>query len=416
MSQLRLSTPSPTPKPTDAKDLRNGNLSAVLSVIAREFPVSQSRIVAATGLKKPTVASLVTELVSLGWVRVSGDLPSAGGRPSQLLSPNPDSGILLALRIGLEGVSVLVVDMALQELALTVSAVDISTMTAHDSVLHLADIIIHELSELSHPAGIRGISLALPGVVDLRGTSLYAPGLPWHGSDFADLLRNHLDGRVPPDIPIHIQNEANLATLAEQRWGQTLEEANFVYILGEAGVGGGIVIDGRLVRGYRGAAGEIGHMTVDVNGPPCSCGRFGCWALFISEDALVRRIGGKLQKGHPSSLVGGPLTSARIVDAAEAGDELAREELSRVRKYLVAGIANLAAVYDPETIVIAGFLQYAFKNDLERISRELGAWPMADQVYKNLQVTFSKFGREGSLWGGVAAIYAYLTEPVRLRA
>jgi glucokinase len=189
-----------------------------------------------------------------------------------------------------------------------------------------------------------------------RATVVFAPHLSWRNEP----LRESLGSRVA--LPIFVDNDANAAVWAEHRFGAGRGESHLVMVNLGTGIGGGIVLDGRVIRGRFGIAGEFGHMQVVPDGIRCECGNRGCWEQYASGNALVREARALFSAGSPvvSDLfdrVGGrpeDLTGPLVTEAARDGDPLARELLSEIGRWLGIGIADLAAALDPGTFVIGG--------------------------------------------------------------
>ncbi len=211
------------------------------------------------------------------------------------------------------------------------------------------------------PAGVGGgvpVGVGVPGMVDRQGRLVFAPNLPQgQGIDWPSLLSERLNGR-----DVMVDNDANLAVLAEHRLGAARGFRHVVMITLGTGIGGGIVVDGRIHLGSSGFAGEIGHMVVDPSGPPCPCGRRGCWERYASgaglgvrarEAAMAGRLHDVVQRsgGDPESVRGEDVSAA-----AAAGDPEARQVIEDVGWWVGFGLANLAGVLDPECFVLGGGL------------------------------------------------------------
>ncbi len=200
------------------------------------------------------------------------------------------------------------------------------------------------------------VGVGAPGMVDRRGRLCFAPNLPQaQGVDWNELIGGQLPGRT-----LLIENDANLAVLAEHRLGAARGFGHVVMVTLGTGIGGGIVVDGRVQVGSAGFAGEIGHMVVDPAGPVCPCGRRGCWERFASgaglgvlarEAALAGRLGEvvRLAGGDPESVRGEDVSAA-----AAAGDPAAQQVIAEVGWWIGFGLANLAGVLDPECFVLGG--------------------------------------------------------------
>ena len=225
---------------------------------------------------------------------------------------------------------------------------------------HVAEAVAQVAAELDANLGpdtaSAPIGIGAPGMVDRHGRLCFAPNLPQaHGVDWTALIGDRLPGRR-----VVIENDANLAVLAEHRIGAARGFHHVVMVTLGTGIGGGIVVDDRVQVGAAGFAGEIGHMVVDPNGPPCPCGRSGCWERFASgaglgvrarEAALAGRLGEvvRVAGGDPESVRGEDVSAA-----AAAGDPAARRVIEEVGWWIGFGLANLSCVVDPECYVLGG--------------------------------------------------------------
>ncbi len=216
--------------------------------------------------------------------------------------------------------------------------------------------VVEELLE-AHPDDIGAVGIGAAGFVAAdRATVVFAPHLSWRNEP----LRQALAHRV--SLPIFVDNDANAAVWAEHRFGAGRGESHLVMVNLGTGIGGGIVLDGRVIRGRFGIAGEFGHMQVVPDGIRCECGNRGCWEQYASGNALVREARALISAGSPvvSDLfdrVGGrpeDLTGPLVTEAARDGDPLARELLGEIGRWLGIGMADLAAALDPGTFVVGG--------------------------------------------------------------
>ncbi|GAB3768126.1 glucokinase [Nocardioides ginsengisegetis] len=212
---------------------------------------------------------------------------------------------------------------------------------------------------------VEGVGIAAAGFVDAEGARvMFAPHLPWRGEHVRDRLAERWGTTVA------LNNDANCAALAEVTYGAGRGASDVVMITLGTGIGGALVLGGRVHRGRNGMAGEFGHMQVVPDGQPCECGNRGCWEQYSSGNALVRfaraRIGHEptvleeLCQGNPDLLVG-PM----VTEAAEAGDLVARQAFGSVGEWLGVGVANLVAAFDPDCVVVGGGVSAAGDRLLE---------------------------------------------------
>jgi glucokinase len=209
-------------------------------------------------------------------------------------------------------------------------------------------------ASLNHP--LRGVGISSPGPADLtRGVITDSPNLPgWHNIPLVDLISQQLA------VPVWLENDANAAALAEHRLGAGRGSRHMILVTIGTGIGGGLILDGRLYHGASGGAGEIGHMVVEPQGRVCGCGRRGCLEAMASGGALnatAREIAAAAPAGAVARIARREAVEpdARILDeASESGDPTARAAIERAGTYLGAGLTNLVNVFNPEVIVIGG--------------------------------------------------------------
>ncbi|GHC69886.1 glucokinase [Nocardiopsis terrae] len=219
------------------------------------------------------------------------------------------------------------------------------------------DTIVSVVSELRREFAVRAVGVGAAGFVDERRSRvLFAPHLSWRQEPLRDALSLRLG------LPVVVENDANASAWAEVRAGSGQGVDDVVVVNLGTGIGGAIVLDGRLRRGRYGIAGEFGHMTVVPGGHRCECGNRGCWEQYASGNALTREARELVAAESPvagalSQAVGGDpglITGALVSELARKGDPACRELLEEAGGWLGSGLANLAAAFDPELFVIGG--------------------------------------------------------------
>lgn len=206
-----------------------------------------------------------------------------------------------------------------------------------------------------------GVGIGAPGPLDReRGLVIVAPNLGWH--DFP--LRDRISSRV--GLPATLDNDANCATVGEWWQGAAKGARHVIGMTIGTGIGGGLILDGKLFHGASDVAGEIGHTTIDSTGRRCKCGNYGCLEAYASGTAIAVRAREALERDESGSilpeLAGGDrdlITSATVYEAAQRGDPLARELVQETARFLGAGIANLLNIFNPDVVVIAGGVTHA---------------------------------------------------------
>ncbi|HEV2360422.1 MAG TPA: ROK family protein, partial [Acidimicrobiales bacterium] len=237
------------------------------------------------------------------------------------------------------------------------------TPPSGEAILDAARDLVIELSNGS-PADLAGVGVGVPGLVDKQGILRFAPNLPRVvGLDVAGGLGSRLSEGLPDEGPeVFVDNDANCAAAAEQAFGAARGCSDVLVVTLGTGIGGGVFAGGRMLRGAGNFAGEIGHMAVDPHGPPCPCGKRGCWERYASGSGLARLARDAATGGRATrvlELAGGDearVTGQLVVQAAEEGDTEALAVLGQFAFWVGLGLANLANLLDPEVIVLGGGL------------------------------------------------------------
>jgi predicted NBD/HSP70 family sugar kinase len=345
----------------EAGDIRRNNLVVVLRELATGGPDSRAGLAARTGLTRATVSRLVVELMLLGLVR-EGDRENGGraGRPGTLVHLDGRHVIAVGTEVNVDYLSFLAVDLAGREVYREEREYPAMSASTEETLEALVQVCRDGLRQVRRhsgvaAAGLAGLSVAVPGLADVAaGVIARAPNLHWRDVAVAEHLRRRL--RLGA-VPVSVGNDANLAAVAEYRVGEFAGTPNLIYVTGEVGIGGGIVVGGQPLLGTRGYGGEIGHMCIDRDGPVCGCGRRGCWEASIGLAALLR------SAGLPDGDAGSPRRAVGpLVARAAAGDARVLAALERLGVAVGVGVANLVNLFDPQVIVLGGYFV------------EVGAW------------------------------------------
>jgi len=247
---------------------------------------------------------------------------------------------------------------------------------------------------------LAAIGISTPGPCDPeRGVVTSPPNLPgWSDVPLAQLVSAGMG------LPAWIENDANAAAIAEHGLGAGRGSRHMVLVILGTGIGGGLILDGRLFRGASGAAGEIGHMQLGPNGPRCGCGRHGCLEALASGRALRDRAA-EIVAGEPGGILariardeGERPTAESLGQAAAAGDVSAQQAIATAGRYLGAGITNLVDVFDPEVIVIGGSLRKLGPPYLDT-AREIVRAEAFPQSYRDVRIVEAELGDEAGAFG-----------------
>ncbi|GAA4236190.1 putative NBD/HSP70 family sugar kinase [Streptosporangium album] len=358
-------------QPAGHASLRRTNLSLVLRHLRDHGSSSRADIAEATGLHRATVSNLMAELLDRRLVREVGiEHAGAVGRPRRAVALDGAHVGILGLEINVDYVAVHGTDLSGRVLVERRVGFDAMGSGPNHSLRELGRVARQAIDELTRagagrsatgtpgggPSGIgmAGIGVAVPGLVDVgHGVVALAPNLGWRDVALASRLSVAL-GDV--HVPVTVDNDANLAALAEYTSGVAAGTSDMVYLTGEVGVGGGIIVDGRLLRGADGFSGEVGHMPVDPGGLRCGCGRNGCWETKVGLAALVRMATPDQAYGLGTAPVPDPEERvAEIARGLAGGDPLMLGAVAEVGRWLGLGGSILVNLFNPRVIVVGGY-------------------------------------------------------------
>lgn len=315
--------------------------------------LSRSELVARTGLNRSTVGALVSDLVITGIVE---EVPGSGGsvgRPSLVVRTRESSAFVIAFDLRVDRI----VGAAISIGGRVIAQVERPKSDGPFAVSKATEVLIDCTSELFEhvPNGSAwvGVGIAIPGVIDTEiGLVRKAPNLGWLDVNFEEHITRELNAVFGATPRVILGNDANLGAIAEFVRGAGRNASSVVYLSGDVGVGGGVALEGRVLSGAGGYAGEIGHMVVNPGGHACNCGNTGCWETEVGRDAILRSSG-----EFPGI--------SNTIEAAISGDLQAIEGLRGIGRWIGIGLSNLVNTFDPDVIVLGGHLAdvYPFLRD-----------------------------------------------------
>jgi predicted NBD/HSP70 family sugar kinase len=331
------------------ESLRRLNRLRVIDALRAERLISRAEIARRTGLSRSTVSSLVSDLQADGLVVERGETASAhgdqGGRPPILLSFDASAGAAVGIDFGHRHLRVAVSDLASNVLAERRLALD-TDHSADDGLDAATELVAEALADAGvDRSRVVGAGMGLPGPIEqnsgIVGSAAILPG--WVGVAAAEEMRRRLE------LPIAVDNDANLGALAEAAFGAARDASDLVYIKVSSGIGAGLILNGRLYRGAAGLAGELGHVLVDPDGLVCRCGNRGCLETLAASGALVELLG----RSH------GDVSVADMLALARDGDLGCQRVIADAGRAIGRGVADLLNVLNPELIVVGGDLAAA---------------------------------------------------------
>jgi predicted NBD/HSP70 family sugar kinase len=334
---------------------RHINRRIALNIIRRHQPMSRAELARRSGLQRSTVSAIIEQLIREGWVTEGASGTSVRGRRPRFLHLIVERAGIVAVdlrprltRIALAGLDARFVmqtewptPSTPEEFARALAGTVTAFRTAHPDMIY------------------EGVGVSLPGRVDESGMLVFAPNLGWRPVNLRSLLESTID------LPVVLENAASACALAELWFGRHPDDLkDLVAVTVSEGVGVGLLLNAQLFHGTGALAGELGHVTLDDDGPPCSCGKRGCWEQYASNTAALNRYNAAVSdtarrsSGRPAPAVvqefGG------LLQLAAAGDARAGETLDEMARYLGIGLAPIVTALAPQVVVIVGEITAAW--------------------------------------------------------
>jgi predicted NBD/HSP70 family sugar kinase len=383
----------PSGRAGSLESLRRLNRLRVIHALRDQGKISRAEIARRTGLSRSTVSSLVADLQADGLVVERAEPGSAygaqGGRPPILLSFDASAGAAVGVDFGHSHLRVAVSDLSGAILAEREQPLD-TDHEAREGLDAAADLVEDALAD----AGVErerviGAGMGLPGPIQqgdgIVGSSAILPG--WIGVAAAAEMRARLD------LPVMVDNDANLGALAEAAFGAGRDAGDLIYLKVSSGIGAGLILNGRLYRGSSGLAGELGHVLVDPDGLVCRCGNRGCLETLAATGALIEL----LRRSH------GQLTVAHMLAAARDGDLGCRRVIADAGRAIGRAVATLLNVLNPELLVLGGDLAAAGDLLLDRVRESVGRAALPEAA-RTAAVVAGVLGERAQVLGALALV------------
>lgn len=378
--------------PDTQQGMRRRNLARVMHTVSAEGPLSRAAVASRIGLTRAAVSTLVDELIRSGLLEELGpERPGRVGRPGSALAVSGRGPAGIGAEVGVDHLAVCAVDLRGEVRARAVRHGAHRGRSPEPVIEELTGLVRKVVAEAERE-GLWpvGLAVAVPGLVARDGrTVVRAPNLDWHDTDLGALL--------PAEFPLTVDNEANLGALAEL-WLGDGTPPDFLHVSAEIGIGAAVVVDGRLLRGTRGFAGELGHVPVWPEGPDCACGGRGCLEQYAGEEAVLRAAG--VEPGEDR--VG------LLAERAAQGDPDVRRALDGAGTALGIALTGAVNLLDPETVVLGGALSGLAPWLLPSLEAELDRRTTGPAC----AVSVSRLGPEGPLLGAAhSVVRAVLDDP-----
>ncbi|NRQ30988.1 ROK family transcriptional regulator [Nonomuraea sp. NN258] len=395
------------------EDIRRYNLGALLRHVHLGGPISRAELTSRMGLNRSTIMALTSDLTAAGLVRE--ELPretGRAGRPSLVVRPESARVYVFAFDVGPDRLAVARVGLGGVILDRRETTRERGPFDLDEQAGILAG-FARQMRRRTRPDTVCvGAAAAVSGGVRKGdGVIRFGPNLMTEEVPFGE----ELGRRLGLGLPVSVGNDANLAALAEHSRGVGVAVRDLIYLHGDVGIGGGIIAGGHLLGGHDGYGGEVGHMVVDPGGRACGCGSHGCLEAEVGERALLEAAG-RIGTEYPGKEPHGRDAVRAVVDAADRGDIVAQEALSRVGDWLGLGVANLVNIFNPEMVIFGGMLREIYLGSAAQVRSRLALHAMAPQR-ERLRLRTSALGDDATLVGAAELAFAQvLADPLEVLA
>ncbi len=381
--------PSAGARPDEA---RRHNRAALLRRLHVGGPCTRATLAGELGLNRSTIKAVVDGLTEAGVVTEAVPVARNGaGRPSLMVLPRPEAAVVLAVDVRVEQVAMSMVGLGGEVIGRHSWNLRRATRAPGEVITHVAESAQLLADELA--VSPLGVAVSVPGVVRRDDGWVHeAPNLEWRDVALGDRLASVLK------LPVQVANDAELGALAEHTRGLARGVADLVYVSAERGVGGGVVSDGRPLRGTRGYVGELGHLVVRPGGRPCYCGSRGCWETEVGEAALCRALG--LPEDAPRGVVVAELRSLATAPLPGPLDEFA--------EWLATGLVTVVNLLAPELVVLGDLFTALPPGVVDHVRVLVHERSLVSRAVGGTRIEISPLGRDATLVG--AAELAF--EPV----
>jgi predicted NBD/HSP70 family sugar kinase len=372
--------------------LREGNRRRVVRLLQAQGPMTRAELSRAAGVSRSTISAIVAALIEEGLVEERGETLARGqaGRPGSLVTLNPSAGVAVGIDIDHRHLRVIAADLAHTVLAETAHPLSLD----HDARETMA-IAAGLVAEVLDAAGLErrrtlGVGVSLAGPIESVGGTVRPSSISptWVGLDTASEMGALLD------LPVFVDNDANLGALAELMWGAARGVTDGVYLNVGTGIGAGVIVGGAVYRGAIGTAGEIGHVTADETGPVCRCGNRGCLERLAGGTAILEA----LADGH-----GDELTLDDLIERVGGGDTASVRLLDDAGRLIGTHVATLCNVLNPSHVIVGGPLSATDEVLIGPLRRSIAryALPVAAE---HVAVVPGDLGERATALGAVALV------------
>ena len=400
---------------SDNQNIRNFNKHAAVDLIRfAERGISRTDLAEAMGLTRAAVTTIVNDLINNHIILEMENRSTPSGRPPVVLEINAERGIVAAIDMGATHLSVALGDFSAR--ILEEVEVPFRIDTGPEKCINEADRILQELLRKHNyqVSDLNAVGIGVPGPVVAEYGMVMAPPIMPGWDRFP--IRATLETRWGTAVTVN--NDAELGALGEWAYGSGRGENNLAFIKVGSGIGAGLIINKQIYTGSTGSAGEIGHLTVDENGPLCTCGNHGCLEAFAGGHAIARQAQELVESGKRTLLSGldnGSISARDVMESARRGDLAAQEIIKRAGRFIGTAIAGLINLINPSTVIIGGGVAQAGDLLTAPIRQAVRQRSLRASEHR-VKITTAMLGRRSSLIGAlVQAINLAIHDAVEVK-
>lgn len=398
---MRMSYKKPTPR-----DLRRANRAEILRKIYFGGPISRLEVSQEIGVSPATVTNIVNDLLDKTILIESGSKRSEGGRPSTLLTINPDYGHFIGIEVGETFIKIELFDILFnfkKEAFFSLNEPKIGPR-------QIVECMVQGIEDVLKGSGlvekdIIGVGIGFPGLVDpAKGVSVFTPNWGWHNVSITSLLRE----RLP--IPMYIDNGAKAMAVGEMHFGAGKGANNMAVLLVGTGVGSGIIHDRVLFRGFINNAGEFGHTSLNIDGPKCRCGSYGCAEVYIGANGIIDRYV-SLKNDPKQPPIDDQIAFIQyLIAESRKGEGVARQTIDETILYLGVSIANLINAVNPEILLLGGWSGLLFGQEyMKQIQAVVARYALKQSLAKT-KIRLCQLGQDAGAKGAAALVLEHFFE------
>ncbi|MFD1065004.1 ROK family transcriptional regulator [Oceanobacillus locisalsi] len=375
------------------------NKALILRIIREHSPLSKPEIVTKSGLNRGTVSRLVNELESSSIIKQLGEGASSGGRKPTMYTIKADSGFVVGITVKSK-----LLEVALADLNGNIVRRFTKEMTSKTPKFIIKK-IIESIKEMQHYVQesifqITCIGIGFPGMIDGNGTVLKAPSLKWNTVDLRQIISDTFH------IPCVVDNEARIGLIGEKQFDKDNKLTDTLYVSVGNSIGSAATINNEIFRGYNGLSGEAGHLIIKYNGKKCTCGSKGCWQMYASSNALLKKIS---KHTAVTDQLDTSLTLEFVDTLANQDNKLVIREIEETGKYLAIGLISLVNIFNPKNVLLGGDITKLKKWVEPALNETLRSNVLPDHN-RDLDILFSELGSDSTIIGAIAVALTHFFE------